>query len=181
MSAFQLETDRLVIRELQDSDLDFVAEMLGDPEVMRFWPQPYSREESAHWIARHRKRYETDGFGYWLALRKQDGQPVGQVGLLAQDLDGEKLVGLGYIVHRPFWRQGFAEEGARACANFGFQKLGRKSIAILVRPENVPSIQLAKKLGAKLQGQSEYFGFVHSIFELCPSGFSSLNERSVFS
>jgi RimJ/RimL family protein N-acetyltransferase len=169
MSAFGLKTERLIIRELQDSDLDFVAEMLGDPDVMRFWPQPYSREGAAEWIARHRKRYESDGFGYWLAVRKEDGQPIGQVGLLAQEFDARNEVGLGYIVHRPFWRQGFAEEGARACVSHGFASLGLERIVILVRPENEPSIRLAQKLGADRVLQTNYSGFVHDVFELCPS------------
>lgn len=172
MSAFQIESDRLLIRELQDSDLDFVAEMLGDSEVMRFWPKPYSRVEAADWISRHRKRYEMDGFGYWLALRKVDARPVGQVGLLAQEFDGRRAVGLGYIVHRPFWRQGFAEEGAKACAQYGFENLGLEKIAILIRPENEPSIRLAEKLGAERISQTDYSGFAHDVFELCPSLFS---------
>ena len=176
MSVFQIETERLIIRELQVSDLDFVAEMLGDPEVMRFWPQPYSREGAAEWIAWHRRRYETDGYGYWLALRKQDGQPVGQVGLLAQEIDGHQSVGLGYIVHRPFWRKGYAEEGAKACARYGIETLGLDKIAILVRPENEPSIQLAKKLGAELQSQTNYHGFIHNIFQLSSSSLLDLAD-----
>lgn len=176
MSAFQIETERLFLRELQNSDLDFVAEMLGDPEVMRYWPKPYSREGAADWIARQHQRYEIDGYGYWLAVRKQDGQPVGQVGLLAQEFDGRNEIGLGYIIHRPFWRQGYAEEGAKACALFAFEKLGLEKIAILVRPENESSIHLAKKLGAMQQGQTEYSGFTHVLFEL-PS--SSLFGESI--
>lgn len=176
MSAFRIETERLVIRELKDSDLDFVAEMLGNPEVMRFWPKPYSREEAAEWIARQHQRYEMDGYGYWLALRKQDGQPVGQIGLLSQEFDGRKHIGLGYIIHRPFWRQGFAEEGAKACVRYGSKKLGLNKIAILVRLENEPSIHLAKKLGAMQQGQNEYSGFTHVLFELSSSSF--LHETS---
>jgi [ribosomal protein S5]-alanine N-acetyltransferase len=166
MSAIRIETDRLLIRELQDSDLDFVAEMLGDPEVMRYWAKPYSREEAAEWIARHRKRYETDGFGYWLALSKKDARPIGQVGLLAQEFDGRKEVGLGYIIHRPFWRHGYAEEGAKACAQYGFQKLRLEKIVILIRPENEPSIELARKLGAEPITQTNYSEFVHDVFEL---------------
>ena len=171
MSGFQIETKRLLIRELELSDLDFVAEMLGDPEVMRFWPAPYSRAEAREWIARHRKRYVTDGFGYWLAVQKHDGHPVGQVGLLAQEFDGRKEVGLGYIVHRHFWRQGHAEESARACASYGFRELGLERIVILIRPENEPSVQLALKLGAKRASETSYSGFTHEVFELCPSEF----------
>ncbi len=47
---FVLETDRLALREMSLDDLDFVATMLADPQVMRFYPKCYSREESAGWI-----------------------------------------------------------------------------------------------------------------------------------
>ena len=77
-----LETPRLLLRELGVEDLDFIAELLGDPLVMRYWPRPYTREEAAEWIRRQQQRYARDGHGYWLAVEKASGQPVGQVGLL---------------------------------------------------------------------------------------------------
>ena len=51
-----IETPHLYLRELRDSDIDFVAEMLADPEVMRFWPRPYTREEAVAWIQRMQER-----------------------------------------------------------------------------------------------------------------------------
>ena len=62
-------------------DLDFVATMLADPQVMRFYPKCYSRVESATWIERQLERYSRDGHGLWLVLERGAGQPVGQVGL----------------------------------------------------------------------------------------------------
>ncbi len=47
---FVLESDRLALREMSLEDLDFVATMLADSQVMRFYPKCYSREESAGWI-----------------------------------------------------------------------------------------------------------------------------------
>jgi hypothetical protein len=31
---------------------DFIAEMLAHPEVMRFWPKCYDRDEAADWVMR---------------------------------------------------------------------------------------------------------------------------------
>ena len=58
--------------------------MLSDPEVMRFYPKRLTREEAAVWIERQRGRYVSDGHGLWLAQRREDDQPVGQVGLTMQ-------------------------------------------------------------------------------------------------
>ena len=101
-----LETPRLLLREMTLQDLDFVAAMLADPEVMRYYPHCCTREESEAWIRRQRVRYATDGFGFWLAVCNETSQAVGQAGLLMQNLDGVMQVGLGYLMHRPFWRRG---------------------------------------------------------------------------
>ena len=37
-----LETSRLILREMSPDDLDFVAAMLADAEVMRYYPKCYS-------------------------------------------------------------------------------------------------------------------------------------------
>ena len=159
-----LETPRLLLREMSLDDLDFVAAMLAHPEVMRFWPQPFSREEAADWVRRQQERYARDGFGYWLALNKATRQPIGQAGLLAQEVDGVAEVGLGYIIHRPFWRRGFATEAATACRDYAFDCLGKQRVIALVRPENAPSQGVALKLGMKLEKRVTFAGFEHLVF-----------------
>ena len=84
-----LETPRLVFREMSFADLDFVAAMLADPEVMRYYPKCYSREEAKAWIQRNLDRYARDGFGRWLVLDRASGEPRGQVGLTLQEVEGK--------------------------------------------------------------------------------------------
>ena len=105
---------RLLLREMSLDDLVFVAQVLAHLEVMYYWPKGYSREEAADWIQRQQVRYTRDGVGYWLAVSKASGQPVGQAGLLVLQVDGVAELGLGYMIHRPFWRTGYAAEAAKA-------------------------------------------------------------------
>lgn len=166
-----LETPRLLVRELASGDLDFVAAMLAHPEVMRYWPRTYARQEAAEWIERHQERYRTVGYGYWLALDKTSGQPIGQVGLLQQRVDGAEHTGLGYVIHRPFWRQGYAGEGGAACLEHGFRVLGKQRIIALIRPENTPSQGVAARLGMAVAGRTWYADFEHLIYEAwAPAG-----------
>lgn len=160
-----LETSHLLLRELAPADIDFVAEMLGHPEVMRFWPRPYSRAEGADWIRRQRERYASHGHSYWLAVDKQTGRAVGQAGLLVQQVDGREETGLGYIMHEPFWRRGFATEAAAGCRDFAFQALGKQRIIALIRPENEPSLGVARKLHMTLAGRTIYADFEHLIWQ----------------
>jgi len=159
-----LETPRLALRELNPGDLDFVAELLAHPEVMHFWPKTYTREEAAEWIRRHTERYARDGYGYWLALDRISGQPIGQAGLLAQPVDGVAEVGIGYMIHRPFWRQGYATEAATHCRDYAFGTLGKQRLIVLVRPENEVSVRVANKIGFTRERETNYAGFVHTVF-----------------
>jgi len=83
-----LQTPRLLLREIAPDDLDFVAAMLAHPEVMRYYPRLYSRDEALHWLERQRQRYASHGHGLWLVLDREAGHPVGQVGLIRQEVDG---------------------------------------------------------------------------------------------
>ena len=159
-----LETKRLILREMSLSDLDFVAAMLAHPEVMLYWPKCYSREEAADWIKRQQKRYATDGVGYWLAIDKASGQPVGQAGLLVLQVDGVEEIGLGYIIHRPFWRRGFASEAAAASMDYAGKALGRSRLIALIRPENVPSRGVALKLGMEVEKITRHADYEHLVY-----------------
>jgi ribosomal-protein-alanine N-acetyltransferase len=65
-----IETSRLSLSEMSMADLDSIAEVLAHPEVMRFWPTCYDRDEAANWVKRQQARYAKDGIGYWLVLEK---------------------------------------------------------------------------------------------------------------
>lgn len=169
-----LETPRLVLREMGMADLDFVASMLADPEVMRYYPKCYSRSESETWIERQLRRYARHGHGLWLAIEKATGRPVGQIGLLIQTIDKVEEREVAYLVHRPFWRHGFATEGAQACCEHAFTVLGRTSVYALIRPENVPSLAVAAKIGMTFEGRMiEHAGLAHQVYRMSrPAEFS---------
>src|SRR4029453_16066795 len=79
-----LETDRLILRELEPNDLDFLASMMADPDVSHHYDRRFSREAADEWLHRQLERYATDGHGLWLVTEKATGAPVGQVGLILQ-------------------------------------------------------------------------------------------------
>ena len=58
-----VETRRLVLREMSLADLDFISALLAHPEVMRYWPKCYGRDEAADWIKRQQDRYDSHGVG----------------------------------------------------------------------------------------------------------------------
>jgi RimJ/RimL family protein N-acetyltransferase len=146
-----LTTPRLALREMVPGDLDFVAAMLADPQVMRFYPKRYSREEAEGWLRGQLARYARDGHGLWLTLNRQTSEPVGQVGLLLQQVDGTDEPEVGYLIHRPYWRRGYAAEAAAATRDHAFHALGQRRVISLIRPDNLPSQGVARKIGMSLE------------------------------
>jgi hypothetical protein len=74
-------TPRLEFREMTDDDLDDLAALLGDEQVMRYYPRPKTRSEAQDWIARNSSRYRDHGFGLWIMSRRDTGEFVGDCGL----------------------------------------------------------------------------------------------------
>lgn len=147
-------------------DLDFVSTMLADPEVMRFYPKCYSREEAQKWLTGQIDRYARDGHGLWLVAEKSDGRPVGQVGLMIQQVDGVDEPEIGYLIHRPFWRRGFAAEAAAASRDYAFQRFQKPRIISLVRPLNIPSLRVALRIGMKPEKFTVHANLDHLVFSI---------------
>jgi RimJ/RimL family protein N-acetyltransferase len=137
--------------------------MLAHPDVMRYYPKCYSRAEAEGWVQRQMDRYVRDGHGLWLVQDKNSGEPIGQVGLLLQQVDEVAEPEVGYLIHRPFWRRGYATEAALATRDFAFAA-GRDHVICLIRPENVPSQGVARKLGMAITKTTVFAGFDHCVF-----------------
>jgi RimJ/RimL family protein N-acetyltransferase len=140
--------------------------MLGDPETMRFYPKPYTRDESREWIERQRRRYAADGHGLWLVCLKETGEPVGQVGLIRQHVDGVAEDEVGYLIARPQWRRGLATEAALATRDHAFATLGKRRVISLIRPSNLPSQGVARKLGMSVEKTTSCWDLEHLVFAL---------------
>jgi len=171
-----IETERLVLREMSLDDLDFVATMLAHPEVMRFWPQVYSRDEAETWVRRQGERYARDGHGYWLALDRASGEPVGQAGILMVEIAGREEPGLGYLIHHPFWRRGFATEASTGSLDYAFDRLEIPRVVSLIRPENVPSLGVARKIGMRRTGRTTHAGLEHLVYQIARKDFTASRE-----
>jgi ribosomal-protein-alanine N-acetyltransferase len=159
-----LETPRLALREMSFDDLDFVAAMLAHPEVMRYYPQTYSRDEARAWIERQLGRYARDGHGLWRVEDRATGEPVGQVGLALQLVEGVEEPEIGYLIHRPFWRRGLAAEAALGVRTWAFEILGLERVISLIRPENLPSQGVARKIGMAPGKRVQFHQLEHIVF-----------------
>jgi RimJ/RimL family protein N-acetyltransferase len=164
--SFRLETARTFMREILGNDFEFLLGMLSNPEVMRFYPRCYSARDVREFIDRMRARYREDGCGLWLVVHRESGQPLGRVGLIRQLLNGQDEFEVGYMIDRPFWRRGLASETAAAVRDYAFRERGLARVISLIRPENLPSQGVARKLGMEVTGRAEHGGLEHLVFSI---------------
>lgn len=161
-----LETPRLSLREMTRGDLDFVAAMLADPQVMHYYSKCYTRDEAAEWVDRQLGRYRDSGRGLWLVSDRRSGEPVGQVGLIAPKYKAVPFDEVAYLIHRPYWRRGFASEAAAGVRDHAFETLGQARVVGLIRAENAPSQGVATKIGMRREPGLVVVqaGFAHRVF-----------------
>jgi RimJ/RimL family protein N-acetyltransferase len=146
------------------NDIDFIAEMVCDPEVMRFYPQVLDRAGAEEWLGRLLDRQSQQGHSFWHVSERHTGEPIGQVGLLRQEVDGVVETEIGYMLRRPCWHKGYAHEAACAVRDYAFDVLDKKRVISLVRPVNIPSQRVALSYGAKPEKLVVWRDFEHIVF-----------------
>lgn len=85
--------------------------------------------------------------GLMLLERKSDGRPIGHAGLVAQTVQGQDELEIGYWIAPEFWGQGFATEAAAALRDHGLRALQRRRLISLIQHGNAPSVSVARKIG----------------------------------
>ncbi len=154
-----LETERLVLRMLRQSDLDAYAEMCGDPEVLRFIGNgaPMSRADAWRSLAMMLGHWQLRGYGLWAVEEKASGVLVGRVGFW--EPEGWPAFEVGWTLRRHWWGRGFATEAAGAALAHAFRRMGRSHVISLIRAGNLASVRVAERLGERLEGRMELNGF----------------------
>lgn len=156
-------TARLRFREMTDTDLDAIAALLGDPEVMRFYPRVKTRDEALGWIRWNQHNYAEHGFGLWI-VETHEGRFVGDCGLTWQLVEGEQILEVGYHTVTDLQGLGYATEAARACTALAFGPIGTAHLIAIINPANVPSQRVAEKIGLRFERTAEVHGGPAVIF-----------------
>lgn len=140
------DTARLRFRPMVASDLEAMAGLLGDPEVMRYYPGPKTRDQAAAWISWNQRNYAEHGYGLWI-IETHAGDFVGDCGLTWQDVNGLTKLEVGYHVS-PAWQGcGIATEAAAACRDFVIEHVEARELIAIIHPDNRASERVAEKIG----------------------------------
>jgi RimJ/RimL family protein N-acetyltransferase len=144
----ELCTERLLLRAFSDHDFEPFAEIVSDPEVVRYLDDgaPISREECWRGMALFIGHWQLRGYGWWAVEDRRSGDFLGRIGLY--NPEGWPGIEIGWLLRREAWGTGLATEGATAALTFAFDTVGADHVISLIDPRNERSIRVAEKLGA---------------------------------
>lgn len=148
-----LETERLLLRDVEASDAPFVLALLNSPGFLEnIGDRGVRTEDEARDYIQERVvgSYRAHGFGMWLTVQKQDQSPVGLAGLVKRD--GLDVPDVGYAFIPRVWGQGYAGEAAGAVLAHAQGTLRIPRLAAITTPENFASMAVLRKIGFIYQG-----------------------------
>jgi RimJ/RimL family protein N-acetyltransferase len=148
-SKSQLETERLILRPMQVTDLDALYLIFTDPKVMAaFNHDPFTHEQMQGWLRRNLDHQNKYGYGLFSVILKKTGELIGDCGL--EQMEEMGAAELGYDFRSAFWNQGYATEAAMAVRDYAFGVLRLPQLISLIRVGNLASKRVAEKVGMTL-------------------------------
>jgi RimJ/RimL family protein N-acetyltransferase len=152
--SFKLETDRLRIRQFQDSDLESFFNYRNDPEVAKYqgWDVPYPREKALDFVQEMKdKDARTEGDWFQAAIEViASGEMIGDVAYYLKKYEPQAYI--GYSIARRHWRMGYAKEAVWRLLGYLFGELDLHRVVAITVTENLASFQLLERLGFRREG-----------------------------
>lgn len=180
-----IQTARLMMRELQESDYDDLCKILKDPITMYAYEHGFSDEEVREWLDKQMKRYKEDGFGLWAVILKESNAFVGQCGITMQDIGKKQVLEVGYLFNRDFWHKGYAAEAAIACRDYAFKTLNAEEVYSIIRENNTSSVSVARYNGMENSGRiiKYYHGMEmpHDLYRITKTEWGKQNQIDDYS
>ncbi|MBY6015308.1 GNAT family N-acetyltransferase [Qipengyuania gaetbuli] len=144
------ETDRLILRTIEESDAAEQYRLLNTPAVMARLGGPKEQHEIEAKHAKAMQWYATRGFSFLMLVEKDTGELVGHAGIKLVDNPLARNQGdheIGWLIREDRWRRGYAEEAVRAIVDWAFGRVGAPHVVALTSELNVASWKLMEKLG----------------------------------
>ncbi|MCB9184319.1 MAG: GNAT family N-acetyltransferase [Flavobacteriales bacterium] len=170
-SLLGLRTERLRFRPLTAADTAWWMAYISDSEAIRFMPfRQGNAEDCALMIQRSLDRYARDGSGLHALELLSTGEPVGQCGLLTQEVDGVQELEIGYHLLPDCRGKGYATEAAAACRRFAEERDLAPSVISLIDPGNTKSQAVALRNGMRPGKRTVHRGVEAIVFRSARAG-----------
>jgi ribosomal-protein-alanine N-acetyltransferase len=169
MSEHILETDRLILRQLQMSDLDDLFALYRDPDIRRYFPEgTLTRSETLQeltWFVEGGDPAHPT-LGLWATIHKETQAFIGRCGLIPWTIDGKLEIEIAYMLAKPYWGQGLGGEVAQALVRYGFGALDLSRLIALIDPDNEASARTAMKAGLRHEKNIDHDGVACCVYAI---------------
>ena len=157
MPEFRLETERLILRDWRDEDLDALHRINSDPLVMATIGPLQDRKAARVSLGRLMARTVRDGHTLWALERKSDARIIGFCGIVTGTVPQiENELEIGWRLASDCWGQSYAREAAEAAIGwFAVNRPGRRLCAITLT-SNSRSRGLMKRLGMRYDPDGDF-------------------------
>ncbi|WP_055447120.1 GNAT family N-acetyltransferase [Lacinutrix mariniflava] len=156
-----IETERLLLREIRLEDLNGLFESDSNPNVHKYLGNKPIKTiaEATGYIEKIQKQYKELGIGRFAVIEKTSNQFIGWSGLKFNTGANESLgnkrdfYDVGYRFIERFWNKGYASESAIAALEYGFNTLKLDVIVGAAESGNIASNKILKKIGLQYKEQ----------------------------
>ena len=174
-----IETERLILRELTETDVEGMFELDSNIDVHTFLGNnPIKTKEQAEQnIQFIRTQYLERGVGRFAVIEKNSSDFIGWCGLKfckgkEEELNGiSNFIDIGYRLIPKFWGKGYASEAAFASLDFGFKNMKYECIYGAAETANIGSNKILRKIGLQYINEFNYKGIKASWYQLNKSDY----------
>lgn len=153
----RLETERLILRDLRNADRAAIFRIYSDEVIADF--TPFVRAETVSdaeaIISSIRNIYRQRRGILWGVSPRDSGTAIGTCGFLQWYRDGMDAhrAEFGFVLARPYWRQGYMREACTRALRFGFKAMELNRVEVNVTPNNDTAITFLQTLGFVHEGR----------------------------
>jgi RimJ/RimL family protein N-acetyltransferase len=147
-----LETERTILREIVESDAEFILDLLNQPSFIKYIGDRNVRtvDEARNYIeSRFTESYKKFGFGMWAVVLKETNALAGICGFVKRDSLPEADIGFAFLPQ--FERKGYAFESASAAMRYGADVLKLPCVLAITSIDNASSQKLLERVGLKFE------------------------------
>ncbi|GAA0590966.1 spermidine N1-acetyltransferase [Virgibacillus siamensis] len=151
---------KLRLRTIEKTDLEFLHKLNNDPDVMKFWfEEPYMSMEKLK-EAHEKSQNSTQHRQFILAL---DNEKIGYVGLFDME-ERHRNAEFGIMIDPEFQGNGYAGKATKLALEYGFQQLNLHKIFLFVAKKNEKAIHIYEKIGFQIEGELKEHFFVDGTY-----------------
>ncbi|BAY84234.1 GCN5-related N-acetyltransferase [Calothrix parasitica NIES-267] len=156
----ELETQNLILRQVNQSDSRDIFQHLSDKEVLKYHDlEAFTNiKQAKNIIAIFDEKFHSNQMIRWGIANKENNIIIGTCGFhnwVQKSFQAE----IGYELSQAYWQKGIMTEALTNIIKFGFEKMELNRISATVMLDNIASMKLLDKLGFEEEGVLREYGF----------------------